>query len=118
MVFDRLPFVVLVLGPLGINYQFFTHDRLGVFSGTAGPRFDDLDDFKLKQLSAWSLTVIVPLALFMIGFKNFIETLWFAGSIAAALAGILIVLMHWRCRSRTEKKPAYTIKETISSEQS
>lgn len=68
-------------------------------------------DFKLKEISSWILTVIVPLILFFIGLNNFIETLWFAGSIAAALAGILIVLMHWRCKRRGDKKPEYSIKK-------
>lgn len=68
-------------------------------------------DFKLKPLSSWSLTVIVPLGLFFLGIKDFIETLWFAGSISAALAGILIVLMHWRCKYRGDKKPEFSVRK-------
>lgn len=68
-------------------------------------------DFKLKPLSAWSLTVVIPLGLFLIGIKNFIETLWFAGSIASALAGVLIVLMHWRSKTRSDRKPEFSLRK-------
>jgi len=66
-------------------------------------------DFKLKSIPSWSLTVIVPLALFLLSHKSFIEVLWFAGSIAAGLAGILIVLMHWNGRKYGNRKPEYTV---------
>lgn len=71
-------------------------------------------DFKLKKLSAWSLTVIVPLFLFFLGIKNFIETLWFAGSIATALAGFLIVLMHWRAKRRGDRKPEFSLRKNYT----
>ncbi|MBW3015126.1 hypothetical protein KY330_01775 [Candidatus Woesearchaeota archaeon] len=69
-------------------------------------------DYKVPHLASWGVTVFVPLWIFLAGFKDFIKTLWIAGSFAAGLDGILIVLMHWKCRKQGNRKPEYVIRKS------
>jgi len=63
-------------------------------------------DYKLKDMVAWILTIIIPVAIIVLGAKSFVGAIEIAGSFGGGLAGILIVLMHGR---RGTRKPEYTI---------
>jgi len=63
-------------------------------------------DFKIKKKLAWAITCFVPLALFLIGFKNFIEVIGFVGGVMIGIDGILIILMYQKIKKK--KIPAFT----------
>ena len=53
-------------------------------------------DMKLKKNVAWILTISLPLALFLLGFKSFIGVIDFVGSFIFGVLAILIVLAYER----------------------
>ncbi len=67
-------------------------------------------DFKLPRGEAWGLTMVIPVALILVGVNSFVDTLQVAGAFAGGLAGITIVLMHAKARKHSERKPEYQIK--------
>ena len=59
------------------------------------------------------MTCFVPLAVFVLGARNFIEVINFVGGIAGGLAGILVILIYLKIRGNPEAgdlEPAYRIK--------
>jgi len=55
-------------------------------------------DFKLPHKTAWMVTVGVPLVLFLVGVREFIELVGFIGSVFGGTLGILIALTYWKMR--------------------
>jgi len=51
-------------------------------------------DLKLPKNLAWAITCFVPLSLFLIGLRDFINVIWFMGAVMMAVDGILILLMY------------------------
>lgn len=51
-------------------------------------------DYKLPKTAALSLACLPPLALFLLGAKNFISVLGITGALTGGLTGILIILLH------------------------
>jgi tyrosine-specific transport protein len=66
-------------------------------------------DFKLSKFSSWAVACFLPLLLFLFGFKSFINVIGTTGIIAGGVEGILIVLMLWKAKEKSERKPEYTI---------
>lgn len=60
-------------------------------------------DLKIDKNLAWLITCFVPLAIFLIGIKNFILVISFVGAVMFGIDGILILLMYYKLRSRTAK---------------
>ncbi len=67
-------------------------------------------DYKLPHLEAWSLTLLIPLALILAGVQSFVRTLEVAGAFAGGIAGITVVLMHIKARKRSERKPEFSLR--------
>jgi hypothetical protein len=55
-------------------------------------------DLHIEKNVAWGLTVIVPILLFLTGFKNFIDIFSIVGGILLGLDGVLILLMYQKIR--------------------
>jgi amino acid permease len=55
-------------------------------------------DLRLDKLTAWSVTVIAPLALYLAGIKDFIAIFSFVGGILLSIDGIIIVMMYQKVR--------------------
>lgn len=51
-------------------------------------------DLKFNENLAWLITCFIPLALFLIGIKEFIPLISFIGGVMLAIDGILILLMY------------------------
>jgi tyrosine-specific transport protein len=68
-------------------------------------------DYKLKKGTAWVLTCIVPLVIFLLGIGSFIQILSIAGALVGGMEGLLIVLMFRNAKKRGERRPEYVIKE-------
>ena len=66
-------------------------------------------DYGFHKNTAWLLTMAVPVGAFLIGIKDFISTIGFAGSIAGGIDGILIVWMLWVAQKKGDRKPEYTV---------
>lgn len=70
-------------------------------------------DFKIKHLSAWLLTILVPLAIFLLGFNDFEQVLGLVGSVGGGAQGILVGLMFLRLKRLKEKQPAYQLSKSF-----
>lgn len=57
-------------------------------------------DFHFSRKIAWALTVFVPIALFVFGFREFVNLIGFVGSLFGGLLGILIVAMYLRLKQK------------------
>ncbi|MFC1663571.1 aromatic amino acid transport family protein [Patescibacteria group bacterium] len=51
-------------------------------------------DFGLKENLAWALTCFLPLILFFLGFREFIEIIGFTGALMIGAEGIIIVFLY------------------------
>lgn len=61
-------------------------------------------DFKMKKLPAFLLTAVVPIVLFLIGFREFIYLVGFVGAVFGGLHGVFIVATYQKMRKGLEKK--------------
>ncbi len=66
-------------------------------------------DYKLNERLSWVLACFVPLIVFLLGFKSFIKVIGLTGIFAGGLEGILIVLMLWNAKKRSERNPEYSL---------
>ena len=66
-------------------------------------------DYKVSKFSSWAFTIFVPFVIFLFGFKSFINVIGTTGVIAGGVEGTLIVLMLWKAKKKSERKPEYSI---------
>jgi len=67
-------------------------------------------DYHFKKITAWTITMVLPLAIALSRFTNFIQVLGISGAVAGGINGVLVVLMHRKAKEKGELKPAYMIK--------
>ena len=66
-------------------------------------------DYKLKPTLSWVLTMIIPLIIFLVAAKSFIQVIGITGAFAWGLDGILIILMFWRARKLGDRQPEFKL---------
>ncbi|MEA2113044.1 MAG: aromatic amino acid transport family protein [Patescibacteria group bacterium] len=66
-------------------------------------------DLKLKKNLAWALACFGPLALFLLGFNNFIAIIGLTGGVFLGIDVILIVLIYLRAKTKGDLVPAYNL---------
>lgn len=71
-------------------------------------------DYHLEERTSRLLAAVVPYALFLLGFRDFIRVVNFAGGITGGLFGILLILIFYNAKTKGDKKPAYEIKVSRS----
>lgn len=64
-------------------------------------------DLKIPEILSWFIACFIPLALFFVGFKNFLQVIGFVGGIVLSFDGILICLMYQKFR-KTKKAKIFT----------
>lgn len=74
-------------------------------------------DYGISEKKAWLLTCSIPLFIFLLGLRDFIQIITFAGSITGGIAGILVTLIFYRAKIKGDNKPAFefNFSKTISS---
>lgn len=60
-------------------------------------------DLKIGKNLSWAITCFFPLALFFLGFKNFIPIISFVGAVMLGIDGILILLMYQKIKTKKIK---------------
>ncbi|MFH1714214.1 MAG: aromatic amino acid transport family protein [Candidatus Nealsonbacteria bacterium] len=66
-------------------------------------------DYKISKLSAFIIACGLPLALFLLGFRSFIGTIGFVGTIIGAIEGIAIILIFKNAKTKGDKEPEYKV---------
>jgi len=70
-------------------------------------------DYGIGKKLSWFLTCSIPLIIFALGIRDFIEVINFVGGIAGGLSGILVILIYLKIHNNPklgDLKPAYQIK--------
>ena len=57
-------------------------------------------DLKRKTWQALALTLVVPLAVFLAGIRDFVTTIQLAGAVFGSIEAILIIIMFWKAREK------------------
>lgn len=66
-------------------------------------------DWKIRNHASTIITIFVPLFLFLIGLRNFIETIGVVGAIFGAVDGTMIALLFLAAKRRGQKKPGFSL---------
>ena len=66
-------------------------------------------DLKMKSWLAWIAVLVVPLAIFLLGSRDFIKTMGIAGSLTFGLTGIVLVFMYWLTKKHGDRKPEFSM---------
>lgn len=67
-------------------------------------------DLKLSNILATAITCGLPLLLFLIGFRSFIGTLGFVGTVVGVIEGIAIILIFKKAKKKGNREPEYNLK--------
>lgn len=66
-------------------------------------------DYNMNKKLSWLIISIIPLIIFLFGWTNFIQVMSVSGAIFGGLQCILIVLMFYKAKKLSERKPEYTL---------
>ena len=64
---------------------------------------------KIAKNWAWVIACFIPLALFLVGIKNFIQVISFVGGIMLGIDGILILLMYRKIKTGVLRNLTYPL---------
>jgi len=67
-------------------------------------------DLKVPKGLAALVACAFPLVLFLLGFRSFIATLGFVGTIVGAMEGIIIILIFRKAKNLGDREPEYNLK--------
>jgi len=67
-------------------------------------------DLKLSKTISTIMTCGLPLLLFLIGFRSFIATIGFVGTIIGVIEGIIIILIFKKAKTLGDREPEYSLK--------
>lgn len=66
-------------------------------------------DYKFNQIFAISATLIVPITMFLLGFRDFFGIVSLAGALSVGLTGLITIIVFWKARRAGKRKPEYTV---------
>jgi amino acid permease len=55
-------------------------------------------DYKRRYLSSWALAAGVPVAVFLLGARDFIDVIGFTGGVLASLVGLIMIYMYLKAK--------------------
>lgn len=58
-----------------------------------------LYDYKIRYFSAWGITVVIPLLVYLAGARNFISVIGLTGGILGSCFGLLVILLYLRAKN-------------------
>jgi len=67
-------------------------------------------DLKISKNLAFLIACGLPIILFLIGFRSFIGTIGFVGTVLGVIEGIMIVLIFKNIKKLGDRKPEYSLK--------
>ncbi|MCX6778677.1 MAG: hypothetical protein NTU97_00390, partial [Candidatus Magasanikbacteria bacterium] len=71
-------------------------------------------DYKLPHLISWVLTACIPLALFFLGFRSFINTIDLIGAVFGGIVAVLIIIIYWQAKQKGDLEPSkYHLHHTL-----
>jgi len=70
-------------------------------------------DYKVNKFLGWALACFVPYIMYLLGFKNLIEVISFAGAIAGGISAIVLILIFIKIRKNKKKLIMFKYKPNI-----
>ena len=67
-------------------------------------------DLKFSKIPAFLVACGFPLILFLLGFRSFIDTIGFVGTVVGAVEGVIIILIFKRAQKTGDRQPEYSLK--------
>jgi len=67
-------------------------------------------DLKLSPVLSAAIAIFAPLALFLLGFRSFIEVIGLVGAGIGAFEGVLIILIFQKAKTRGDREPEYSLR--------
>lgn len=67
-------------------------------------------DYGLSRGLALFLTFSLPLLITVLNLTTFIVVLGLSGAVAGGLEGILVVLMYWKAKKKSDREPEYSLR--------
>jgi tyrosine-specific transport protein len=67
-------------------------------------------DLRISRVPAIFICCGVPLALFLLGFRSFIETIGFVGTLLGVIEVVLIILIFKKAKISGDREPEYSLK--------
>lgn len=67
-------------------------------------------DYKVFYFKACLLTCIIPLIIFILGLRSFVQVIGISGSILGGFEGILLIMMYYRAKKMGNRQPEYNFK--------
>jgi len=67
-------------------------------------------DLKFPKTPAFLIACGSPLILFLLGFRSFIDTIGFVGTVVGAVEGVIIILMFKKAKKMGDRQPEYSLK--------
>ncbi|TET84646.1 MAG: amino acid permease, partial [Candidatus Nealsonbacteria bacterium] len=67
-------------------------------------------DFKIPRIISATISCGIPLILFLIGFRGFIEVVGLVGTIVGVIEGVIIVLIFKKAKLSGNRRPEYSLK--------
>jgi len=66
-------------------------------------------DLRFKKNLAWLIACLVPLALFIIGFDDFITVIALTGGVMLGIDVVIIILVYLKAKIKGDLTPAYNL---------
>jgi amino acid permease len=66
-------------------------------------------DYGMKKFLSWFFTILPPLGLFFSGFRNFIDVINLAGSLAVGLIMIVVIFIFMAAKAKGDRIPEYNL---------
>jgi len=71
-------------------------------------------DYKMTHLTSWVITTTIPLILFFLGFRSFINTIDLIGAVFGCVVAILIIMIYWQAKQKGDLEPhRYRLHHTL-----
>ena len=67
-------------------------------------------DYRVNKVLAATVVCVVPLILFLIGFRNFISIIGLVGIIVGTIQGIIVILIFKKIKKLRDREPEYSLK--------
>lgn len=64
-------------------------------------------DYKISKWVAWLITCLVPLIIFLLGARSFIEVISIGGGLIGGFDGILVLIMFYRAKKLGDQEPIF-----------
>ncbi len=66
-------------------------------------------DYGVSKFKSWLMVIVLPLLLFLGGFRNFIDVIGLAGAIGIGLESAVLIMIFIKAKSKGDRVPEYSL---------